>query len=42
MLIRDLCNKIEKNYIFDYEERITCEKNFVDNSVIFNFGKCWI
>ena len=42
MLIRDLCNKIEKIYAFDYKERITCEKNFFENSIIINFGKCGI
>ena len=42
MLIRYLCNKIEKIYAFDYKERITCEKNFVENSDIFDFCKCGI
>ena len=41
MLIRDLCNKIEKIYAFDYKERITCEKNFFENSIII-FWQMWV
>ena len=41
MLIRYLCNKIEKIYAFDYKERIICEKNLFEN-IIINFGKCGI